>query len=756
MTEDLMSEDLPYDREVDILVQTRQLDERAAREEAARKLARLPHTLLTIPGEQPEGEPFPAIVGALALRRGWAVFPLDGKIPFKGSRGFKDATTDLTRLRRAWIEHPGANWGIASGKTSGIVVLDTDGLEGERALRDLLGGDPPATLMIETARGHHYYFKYPVGGFPTLAAEALGPKLDTKADGGYVVGPLATHPEKLRGHPRRYEIVWDVDDLPELPATVVAAAELAARKTREPGPIPASISAGQRNAVLTSIAGTMRRRGASEPAIMAALLAENTARCVPPLSDGEVETIARSVGRYAPAADAERLDDIGNARRFVLRHGSDVRYVAAWKTWLIWDGRRWAHDETSEIERRAKDTVLAIDDALAKEVDETRRKVLRAHASSSSSAARLAAMLSVAKSEPELALTPDAFDTQPFLLNVRNGTLDLRRAVLREHQRDDLLTKLAPVAYDSSAKALRWEQFLREIFTGGEASVVVDFIQRAAGYALTGDTSEQCLFFCYGQGANGKSVFLEALVAVLGPDYARTVRFESFLAGQRSAQGASGDLARLQGARLVQASEAPGGRPLDTVILKELSGGDTITARHLYQREFEYKPQFKIWLRANHRPEVSEQTLAFWRRMRLIPFTETIPAERRDPTLQATLAAEAAGILAWAVRGCLAWCDGGLQPPERIARATESYREENDIVSDFIAAEAALDPAKWTSTAELYQRFTSWWTKTHGQHERVPERRVFGRLLGERGDLQEKKSGGARGWRGIAVGSSSY
>ena len=142
--------------------------------------------------------------------------------------------------------------------------------------------------------------------------------------------------------------------------------------------------------------------------------------------------------------------------------------------------------------------------------------------------------------------------------------------------------------------------------------------------------------------------------------------------------------------------------------------------------------------------------------MRLIPFVETIPPERRDPNLSTTLAAEAAGILAWAVRGCLVWRQGGLQPPEKILRATEAYREENDIIAEFIAAEATLDPETWTSTAELYERFTTWWPTTHSHHERVPERRVFGRLLGERADLREKKSGGARGWRGIALRRAPY
>ncbi len=185
-----------YDQEADRVVSARQQAGHAARAQAEEQLKRLNYVRQAEPSKPQNAEPFPAIVGVLAAR-GWAVFPLDGKIPFKGSSGFKDATTDLAQLRRSWTGHPGANWGIATGRVSGIVVLDTDGLAGERALRDLLGGDPPATLMIETARGHHYYFKYPPGTFPTLAAEALGPKLDTKGDVGR--GRAARAPGSHRG-----------------------------------------------------------------------------------------------------------------------------------------------------------------------------------------------------------------------------------------------------------------------------------------------------------------------------------------------------------------------------------------------------------------------------------------------------------------------------------------------------------------------------------------------------------------------------
>src|SRR5690606_10729533 len=224
-------------------------------------------------------------------------------------------------------------------------------------------------------------------------------------------------------------------------------------------------------------------------------------------------------------------------------------------------------------------------------------------------------------------------------------------------------------------------------------------------------------------GQNGKSTFLEILREMLG-DYAQQADFSTFLV--RRGEGPRNDLARMRGMRLVTAVEAPGDKSLDEAVLKQLTGGDTITARRLYEEYFEFVPTHKLFLAANHKPHVSEQTEAFWRRIRLIPFTVYIPPEKRDRLLKEKLKRELAGILNWAIEGCLKWQSQGLIEPAAVKRATQSYREEEDLIGEFILANCELDPEAWTSTAELYQAFTSWWRETRGPVARPPMPRWFG------------------------------
>jgi putative DNA primase/helicase len=474
---------------------------------------------------------------------------------------------------------------------------------------------------------------------------------------------------------------------------------------------------------------------------------------MPPGSVPDTERAAPSTATIAAPAtrdDLERFSDLGNARRLVRLHGADLRHVRAQRRWLLWDERRWRDDATGEADRRAKAVVDQLYADAAAASHEAQRKVLVKHAVASDSAQRVRSMLELASTESAVVLRVEQLDAGPWVLNLQNGTLDLRNGELRPHRRADYLTKLAPVRWDPGATAPRWARFLREI-TGADQDLA-GFLQRAIGYSLTGDTGEQCLFFCHGQGANGKTVFLETVQAMLGPDYARTAAFEIFLDHhKRQAGAASPDLARLRGVRLVSASEAPGGLPLDEALIKQLVGGDTIAARHLYQETFEFRPAFKIWLRANHKPPVREQTHAFWRRMRLVPFGVTIPEARRERALAHHLRAELPGILAWAVRGCTAWQRDGLGEPAIVRQATAAYRAENDTFGEFLEARGTLDPHAWTATADLYKAFGSWWDETHGK-DRAPSRNWFTRALAEAG-LHPAERGHAktRGWCGVRI-----
>jgi putative DNA primase/helicase len=501
----------------------------------------------------------------------------------------------------------------------------------------------------------------------------------------------------------------------------------------------------------------MRHRGFSQGAIIAALLMENEQRCNPPLTEEEVLGIADSITRYEPGVllpssafphrqeTSERsshyLTDLGNARRLVARHGQNLRFCHLWDQWFVWNGLLWVRDIDSAVMRRAKETVESMYDEAASLRGDQCKKLIE-HAERSQAAPRLDAMIELATSEIPLPIRPDQFDTNPWLLTVQNGTLNLQTGTLQAPCRENYMTKQTPVCYDPEAHCPTWLAFLHRIMQ--ENHELIAFLQKAVGYTLTGDTSEQVLFLLYGTGANGKSTFLEVLRDLLG-GYAQQTDFTTFLA--RKSDKVRNDVARLCGARLVTAVEVESGQRLDEALVKQVTGGDTITARFLYQEFFEFTPQFKLFLAANHKPVIWGTDHAIWRRIRLIPFDVTIPPAERDKDLLAKLRAELSGILAWAVQGCLAWQREGLGVPKEIDFATESYREEMDPVGAFLEDCCVLDPQAKISTGTLYEAYMAWCNQSG---ESVMGRNAFSARLGERGFTKVRLSN-SRGWAGLSL-----
>lgn len=440
----------------------------------------------------------------------------------------------------------------------------------------------------------------------------------------------------------------------------------------------------------------------------------------------------------------ERSSELGNARRLVRLAGEDLRYVHPWSRWLVWDGARWATDVTGEVERRAKQVVESIAIEAVVERDEARRKDLLKHALASQGARAIRNMIALTQSERPIAIPPDAFDRDPSLLNVQNGTLELRTGTLRPHRRDDLITKLVPVAYDPAAACPTFEAFLDRIFRG--RCSLISYVQRAIGYSLTGLTTEQVLLLCWGVGANGKTTLMQTVAGVLA-DYAATLAAETLLARKGDAGLVMNDLASLQGARFVVAVESDMGRRLAEALVKAVTGGESVKVKKLYADVYAITPTFKLWIGTNHKPVIRGSDHAIWRRVRLVPFDVVIPDAEQDHQLLDKLEAERPGILRWAVDGCRAWYHQGLGTPDEVRRATAAYRGEMDALGEFLAEHCVVAPQATVSAADLYDVYLDW-TKKAG--EKAMSKRDLGLHLADRGfDAGREK--GQRCWTGLRL-----
>jgi P4 family phage/plasmid primase-like protien len=440
--------------------------------------------------------------------------------------------------------------------------------------------------------------------------------------------------------------------------------------------------------------------------------------------------------------------DTGNAERLVEQHGEDLRYCHPWQKWLAWDGRRWRVDVTAEVRRRAKETARSIySEASAvsgnDQAAEMRRKELGAWARRSEARERRSAMIELAQSERCIPVLPEHLDADPWLLNCLNGVLDLRTGRLHPHRRNDLFTKLAPVAYEPEATCPTWLAFLHSIMDGNRE--LIGFLQRFAGYALTGVIREHVLVICYGTGSNGKSTFLETLISLMG-DYAWQAPPDLLMLKSLGAHPT--DVAGLFGVRFAACIETASGRRLDEARMKMLTGGDQVTARRMREDFWSFRPTHKLALGTNHRPVVATTDHGTWRRQKLVPFTVTIPTEEQDRLLPEKLRAELNGILRWAVEGCMAWQRQGLGDAEAIREATEAWRDESDVLGGFLATCCELAPRATVSVRELYARFIGYCEATG---EDPLRQKPFGQRLAERGFAAMKGTGGVRLWRGLRL-----
>ncbi len=424
------------------------------------------------------------------------------------------------------------------------------------------------------------------------------------------------------------------------------------------------------------------------------------------IADALAETEAKP--KKPKKAFLANLTEVGNGKRLVRLYGKDLRYVHKWRKWLAWDGRRWSVDSGAEIERRAKDTARSIYTEVRHTTDDAQRAMLRKWAHASESMKNIFATISAARSEPQVAVDPNDLDVDGWLLNCLNGTLDLRTGMLRPASRDDLITRIAPVAFHPEAKCPHWLAHLNLVFQGNQA--VIAYIRRLLGYCLTGVIRDHVLPIGWGGGRNGKGVLKDTFIDILGGDYA--MEADASLLLKRDKEAHPTGLTDLFKMRFVAASETDEGKHLSVAMVKKLTGGDAIRARRCREDFWEFSPTHKLFLTTNHKPVITERENAIWDRVKLIPFTVFIPPEKRILDFKERLKGEwneYPGILNWCIEGCLEWQRmGGLFEPDEIKATTEGYRKEEDVVGLFFKERCIFGNGYRVKAKELMTAFESW------------------------------------------------
>jgi P4 family phage/plasmid primase-like protien len=705
---------------------------------------------------------------------GFSVFPVKrgGKEPMGKWKDHHTNAPDPAKVAR-WVDMQ-ANIGIACGAVSGLVVLDLDTPEAVAEAQRL---GIPETITAHTGRGFHVYFRHPGGKIGNRAR--IFPGADVRGDGGYVVAPPSLHPSGARykwAHPP------GLFDLADPPGWLLDLLAKPGRPNNPPPPRSDRLSAwaeaaidgvladlreapeGQRNNTLNKaafrlgqIAGagliceadaiphlqaTARAIGLDAAEIDATLQSGWRAGLANPRGPKErltfttrarIEPETGEVIKDAPESEAKpkarcnsKTSEDQIALAFVRRHGDRLRFDHSAGRWYEWTGTRWQRNETRLAFHFARE--------LARESSDGAKGFCKASVASGVEA--------FARADPQLAVTAEIWDRDPWLLGTPGGTVDLRTGELRTARREDFITRQTGAAPEPG-EPRRWLQFLGEATAGD--SELIRFLQQVAGYCLTGSTCEQALFFIYGPGGNGKSVFVNILKHVLG-DYAVTASMETFTASRLDRHPT--DLAMLKGARLVSASETEEGRAWAESRIKQVTGGDKISARFMRQDFFEFSPQFKLVIVGNHAPMLANVDEAARRRFNIIPFTQKPVTP--DRKLEDKLKAEAGQILSWAIEGCLDWQANGLVRPEVVKAATADYFEDQDLFGRWLEDNCERGPSKWETAQTL---FRDWQDYAKAAGEDPGTQRAMASKLKRAGFMPRKVTGGARAYHGIALKS---
>jgi P4 family phage/plasmid primase-like protien len=456
-------------------------------------------------------------------------------------------------------------------------------------------------------------------------------------------------------------------------------------------------------------------------------------------------------GPLTPSSSGNfNLTDLGNAKRLIYAFGTSIRYSSSHNAWYLFDDTRWRVDTNGAIQRCAKSAVGLIFSEANAETDRQRQRAIQRHALRSESHRALNALVSVASTEAEVCIAADRLDANPWLFNLANGTLDLRTGKVSDHDRTDLITKISPVKWNVDARCPLWDEFI--LYAMEEDEEVVEFLHRFFGYCLTGLVTEQVLLFMEGTGGNGKTTALLVLMHILG-DYA--IQGAPGLLMSKHNESHPTEVADLEGARFVANAEVEKGKPFAEALIKQLTGSDPIRARRMRQDFYQFMPSHKLCIAANHRPIIKGNDEGIWRRVIRIPWRRKVSASKKDPFLIEKLKNEAPGILNRLVAGCLAWQEQGLEPPQKVRLATDEYREEMDVLSEYMDDRCSLHESASIPRKQLYLDYAEWCEE---MKQRPQSYSLFCRQLSERdfkSTVAKVKINGKRKsvrvWRGITL-----
>lgn len=644
--------------------------------------------------------------------------------------GVLNASTNSNLIQTWWENWPSANIGIATGEKSNLFVCDADSpiIVNDAEMRGL-----PPTRRVRTGNGQHAYFKHPGFKVPNkVKVEGF----DFRGDGGYVIAPPSLHASG-----KQYEWLTPVDaPLLECPDWITAlivssphyvpsvAVKIAEFDTsyglgalKKATALIASAPNGHRNPTFYENTASMYNLVAGGELLDATVeYAVIEAAHSVGLLNGETRKTFESAKRNGlanprsapkppkPKPDVDLLDkrfensDLGNAERIVALYGNDIRYVGQWDTWVFWNGQHWQKDDIGYVSRLAYAAARMLLQCAITIVDDDKRKSVVRFALNSQTRKALDNMLYLARNLLNIRINASVFDSDPWLLNCANGTLNLKTGKLQPHTQTDLITRIIPTRFDPTEQAPTWSNFLNTVFNSDVE--LIDYIQRAVGYSITGDVREDCLHFAFGDGGNGKSTFFKALETLLG-EYAHKSP-SSMLMAQKF-EGIPVDVASLQGKRFVIASEISKGARWNEAKVKDLTGGDKLTARYMRANPFSFEPTHKLWIYGNNKPVVVGSDAGIWRRMRLIPFTVKIPETILDEDFDARLIPELSGILNWVVKGCLEWQQCGLKPNTAINHATKEYQSEMDRLQGFIDDYCIVGKFERCLLGDLFSRYSN-------------------------------------------------